>query len=612
MNKQNSNAEDTRKEKGSFMKNLTISQKLILGFGFMLLLIIASNILSALSIKNIGFQAERYYRYTVPNTNSTWTMRADLVSTQKYLLQAILDEDAQSAQNNLEQAKETSGSVSNALNAFAGNQSSSARENDIAQLRDLLSQAGTAREEISELLKNPSKANDDKAYELYQTSYLPVYEQAQTILFSFSSIQQQFAAAQKQEAQDLMSSAWLMLALSLGISLLLAVIITYGIRKSILVPVKEIDLVYREISKGNLNAQITYEGRDELGSMAGNIRNSNAVITAYIHDITEKLNLLAQGDMRFSVDLDYIGDFKAIKQAILKTVSSLNRTLILIDTAAGQVNTGTEQVSAGAQELAAGSTEQASSVEELSASITSITAQAEENSENVKKAAQYVEQTSQNVKNGGAHMKQLTEAMDNIGSASDQITNITKVIEDIAFQTNILSLNAAIEAARAGTAGKGFSVVADEVRNLAAKSAEAAKQTAELIQHSVSAVEEGTQITRKTAQILADIDETTGLINVIVNKINAASSEQATSIEQIRIGLEQVSAVIQTNAATAEENSAASEEMSAQANTLRDEVGKFRLNEEPKEIFAAGADSVTAIPPCDTEEIIPESHSEKY
>lgn len=608
MNKQNNNSEDTQREKGSFMKNLSISKKLILGFGLMLLLIIASNGLSALSTKNTGFQVERYYRYTVPNTNSIWTMRSNIVSAQKYLLQAILDEDVQSVDNNLAQARENADGASAALDQFAGNQSSNARDNDIAQLRDLLSQAGTIREEISELSKNSSAANDSKAYELYQTSYIPVFDQTQEILFSFSDIQQQFAAAQKQEAQSLMNSAWLMLTLSLVISLLAAIVITYAIRKSILAPVKEIDSVYREMSKGNLNAQITYEGRDELGDMAQNIRNTNAVITSYIHDITEKLNLLAQGDMRFSVDLDYIGDFKAIKQAILKTVSSLNQTLVLIDSAASQVNTGTGQVSAGAQELAAGSTEQASSVEELSSSITSITVQAAENSENVKKATQYVEETSQNVKNGGAHMQQLTDAMDNIGSASDQITNITKVIEDIAFQTNILSLNAAIEAARAGTAGKGFSVVADEVRNLAAKSAEAAKQTAELIQHSVTAVEEGTQITRKTAQILKDIDETTGLINGIVNKINTATSEQASSIEQIRLGLEQVSSVIQTNAATAEENSAASEEMSAQANTLRSEVGKFKLNEEP-----GRKDSpVIAKTSYDTDEFRPEPHAGKY
>jgi methyl-accepting chemotaxis protein len=175
-------------------------------------------------------------------------------------------------------------------------------------------------------------------------------------------------------------------------------------------------------------------------------------------------------------------------------------------------------------------------------------------------------------------MAQLTQAMEEIGSSSNQIANITKVIEDIAFQTNILALNAAIEAARAGSAGKGSAVVADEVRNLAAKSGEAAKQTVELIQHSVDTVSKGSQITTETAKVLKEVGTSAREVMEAMIKVEAASSEQADAIEQIKMGLSQVSSVVQTNAATAEENSATSEEMSAQAATLRHEVAKFKLD----------------------------------
>lgn len=196
-----------------------------------------------------------------------------------------------------------------------------------------------------------------------------------------------------------------------------------------------------------------------------------------------------------------------------------------------------------------------------------------------------MQQAGIGVNAGNDHMEQLIEAMSDISSASTQIANITKVIEDIAFQTNILALNAAIEAARAGSAGKGFAVVADEVRNLAAKSAEAAKQTGELIQTSVVTVAKGMEISNQTAKILQDVGTSTVGVTSSFGKIEQSITEQTTAIEEIKNGLSQISAVVQTNAATAEENSATSEEMSAQAVTLRAEVGKFKIDEGASQLY---------------------------
>lgn len=374
---------------------------------------------------------------------------------------------------------------------------------------------------------------------------------------------------------------------ALGMVIVSIIIAIFGIfisiwfAKKIANPIMRITNRMKLLSEGDLTEEVPkIKSRDEIGELASSIDSSISTLSIYVEDITRNMEEIAAGNLQTGPGQDYIGDFKRIETAIYDSVENLSETLALINTAAEQVSAGSEQVSSGAQALASGSAEQAASVEELSSSITLIADQAEENSANVKQATEYVGQAGVGLNDGNEHMKKLTGAMAEIDSSSKQITGIIKVIEDIAFQTNILALNAAVEAARAGDAGKGFAVVADEVRNLAAKSAEAAKQTTALIQHTVSAVAEGAQITTQTAQILHDVEEKAVQATESIVKIEQASIEQTSAIEQIKQGLNQVSAVVQTNAATAEENSATSEEMSAQAAVLRQEVGKFKLHNE--------------------------------
>ena len=356
-------------------------------------------------------------------------------------------------------------------------------------------------------------------------------------------------------------------------------IFTFNImRKKILRPIEAVKQEMGEIASGNLSSDFALEpDTSEIGMLINSIHNTRSTLREYIGDISQKLTQIADGNIDIRVDTEYIGDFTPIQHALETIIYSLNNTLTQINITAEQVSVGSQQVSGGAQALASGSTEQAASIQELSASVERIAEQANGNSTAVEVASKSVQHASNGVTAGNTHMDQLTKAMSDIGSASNKIASITKVIEDIAFQTNILALNAAIEAARAGNAGKGFSVVADEVRNLAAKSAEAARQTNELIHMSVVTVAKGTEITTQTAQILQEVGISTANVTESFKKIERAIAEQTAAIEQIKQGISQVSAVVQTNAATAEENSATSEEMSAQAAALRQEVGKFKL-----------------------------------
>ena len=559
------------------MKNLSISMKLIVGFGIVLMLLLVSGVMAIFNVRNINTQVEQYAQYTVPNAEHLRVMETAMRACLHELSEAIMLNSTEEVQEALDSHDVYHAQILTELEEYLVNQRNSDRDADIAKIKKIVTSQKEIKEKIAALALELTDESDAKALELYLDVYEPAVNDAIEILSGFADLAKVRAEEQRVTAAKNASSSQSTTIVVAAISFVITIVVIIFIRRSILAPVKEIVNAYEEISKGNLHAEIKYESRDEMGHMAKLIYKTNQLQAHIVGDLSDKLIKLSQGDLLLSMDMEYPGDYAILKSTMESTVSELNNTMQIINTAAEQVSTGADQVSSGAQGLAAGSTEQASSVEELAVSIGKIAEQAEGNSSNVKIANDYVGKAGVGVSAGNEHMQQLTSAMDEISNSSNQIVNVTKVIEDIAFQTNILALNAATEAARAGNAGKGFAVVADEVRNLAGKSAAAAKQTAELIQRSVETVSRGAQITEQTAGILQEVGENALKVTESFHKIERASAEQAQAIEQIKLGLDQVSAVVQTNAATAEENSATSEEMSAQAMTLREEVGKFKL-----------------------------------
>ena len=355
------------------------------------------------------------------------------------------------------------------------------------------------------------------------------------------------------------------------------------VAQRIALPIKKLTETANEIADGKLDVSAEVTSRDETGQMAIAINRTVVQLNkyiSYIREITHALETIAQGDLRIRLEQDYEGEFAVVRQAMLNISGSLSNTLSHINNAANQVNAGAGQVSDAAQALASGATEQAATIEELTASIVGVSEQAGQNTANVQKSVNYVEQAERDLAESNQQMQTLNASMREISETSQEISKITKLVEDIAFQTNILALNAAVEAARTGSAGKGFAVVADEVRNLAAKSAEAAKQTAALIEKSVSTVLNGEKIAADTLTRLNEASQKAELAVQSIREIDAATSEQASAIEQINDGLSQVSAVVQTNAATAEESSASSEELATQARALQEEVSKFKLSDQ--------------------------------
>lgn len=364
--------------------------------------------------------------------------------------------------------------------------------------------------------------------------------------------------------------------LSIIILILITAMMIFIVNK-ILAPLKTITANVEVFSEGDLGVQITVNRNDEIGLLADSVRNTIRNLKEIITNISGILSEISSGNLCLTVDGEYQGDFRPIKDALTGIVSSLNATLSQINESADQVSSGSGQVSSGAQALSQGATEQASAVEELAASINEISKQVEENAQNAQEARDKAKSVGNEMTENNQQMQTMIAAMADIRSSSGEIGKIIKDIEDIAFQTNILALNAAVEAARAGEAGKGFAVVADEVRNLASKSSEASKNTAALIEKSIRSVEHGTKIADATAQALVAVVEKALDVAVTVDKISDASVQQAQSIGQITQGIDQISSVVQTNSATAEESAAASEELSGQAQMLKNYVSRFKL-----------------------------------
>lgn len=332
-----------------------------------------------------------------------------------------------------------------------------------------------------------------------------------------------------------------------------------------------------KLAEGNLDIEIEKMYPDEIGEMTDSFQEATKMLKMYIQELSRGLGEVAKGNFNISTDVRFKGDFKALEDALETIIGSLSSTMGNILECSEQVALGATQMAESAQALAEGATDQAGSVQELTATMQSITEAVVNSSEKAKESHLRAEEFRNDAEESNEDIQQLNIAMDRINDTSKEIANIIAAIEDIASQTNLLSLNASIEAARAGEAGRGFAVVADQIGKLASDSANSAVNTKKLIENSIQEIEHGNEIMAKATTAIESVITGIKELASSTNEISELSEAQAEAMRQLEQGVEQIAEVIQSNSAAAQETSATSEELSAQSENLEALVGQFTL-----------------------------------
>lgn len=561
------------------LENMHLKERIDYGYRKVITMMLISGLLSVVIIGILFANMMHYVENVNAADQAVKICRINVNAAARNIREMALNEDTSSYDNYEQTVKRLLSEVDSELQILKKTEVLS--DENYEEYATALSDWGKIGYSIIEEIKN---GNDENATDAILNNCTPALNKVVEIAIKLDELTDEASSETVRNMVVCTVAGFVVIIVCLVFAFTLTRKTSKRVLETILEPLHAIEDVAMELTEGNLHSTLEYHSDDEIGKLAHSMRKSIRILGTYVDDIDRSMKLFSEGNFDVHPEVEWRGDFVGILNSFMAFQASMAGTIKGIQNVSNEVSGAAEQVASSSNDLADGATNQAAVVEELTATVTGVSEQVEKNSQSAKEISVKVDELGNAISESNGKMHEMVDSMHEISEASKEIDKIITTINEIASQTNLLALNASIEAARAGEAGKGFAVVANQVNVLADQSAQAAKESATLIETSVKAVEKGMVIAGQTAAQLEEVAENSKLITTEVTNIAETLETQTTEIKQINEGIEQINDVVQTNSATSEECAAASQEMSSEAESLREMIRKFKVAEDKKTV----------------------------